>query len=156
MKKKNRKKPWHCCFFHFTSCSWWRAHLARSRDSRRALDKNDLNVSSSLQTCLVAFCLQSTSNLAWLLRPAPEHSENQAVNEVVKDLLQSVASPAQHGMAQHGTAWHSLAWQGLARWARALLAEPACLLLASPCSSPTMVLTSPVPTKLIKFHEMTS
>lgn len=76
-EKKNRKKPWHCCFFHFTSCSWWRAHLARSRDSRRALDKNDLNVSSSLQTCLVAFCLQSTSNLAWLLRPAPEHSENQ-------------------------------------------------------------------------------
>lgn len=74
-KKKKKKKSWHCFFLHFTSCSWCCAHLARFRDSRRAMDKNDLNVSSSLQTCLVAFCLQPTSSLAWPLGLPPECSQ---------------------------------------------------------------------------------
>lgn len=73
-KKKRKKKAWHCFFLHFTSCSWCCAHLARFRDSRRALDKNDLNVSSSLQTCSVAFCLQPTGSLAWPLGLPPECS----------------------------------------------------------------------------------
>lgn len=72
VKRDKKKKAWHCFFLHFTSCSWCHAHLARFRDSRHALDKNDLNVSSSLQTCLVAFCLQPTSNVAWPLGLPPE------------------------------------------------------------------------------------
>jgi len=73
-KKKGERKSLVLFFFlHFTSCSWCRAHLARFRDSRRALDKNDLNVSSSFQTCSVAFCLQPTSSLAWPLALPPEH-----------------------------------------------------------------------------------
>lgn len=105
--KNRKKKAWHCFFSHFTSCSWCRAHLARFRDSRWALDKNDLNVSSSLQTCLVAFCLHTTGSLAWPLWLPPECYWKPMPQDL--ELLKQSQPQSAARTSQHSMAWHSMA-----------------------------------------------